>query len=90
MRDELSKLTLFIPFHIFQITRTATQKLETFIFFEYYVSEFDQFGVIFRFTINLSVLRVLHLVINVISELKTYEDMLSPWRGECDNDQSPQ
>ena len=30
---------------------------------------------------------LLHLVANVISELKMHEDMLSPWRGECNSDQ---
>ena len=30
---------------------------------------------------------LLHLVANVISELEMHEDMLSPWRGECDSDQ---
>ena len=30
---------------------------------------------------------LLHLVANVISKLKMHEDMLSPWRGECDSDQ---
>ena len=30
---------------------------------------------------------LLHLVANVISELGMHEDMLSPWRGECDSDQ---
>ena len=30
---------------------------------------------------------LLHLVASIISKLKTHEDMLSPWRGECDNDQ---
>ena len=32
---------------------------------------------------------LLHFVPNVISELKMHEDMLSPWRGECDLDQCP-
>ena len=26
---------------------------------------------------------------HVISKLKTHEDMLSPWKGECDGDQCP-
>ena len=30
---------------------------------------------------------LLHLVANVISELETHEDILSPWQGECDSDQ---
>ena len=30
---------------------------------------------------------LLHLVANAISELEMHEDMLSPWRGECDSDQ---
>ena len=30
---------------------------------------------------------MLHLVVNVISKLGRHEDMLSPWRGECDSNQ---
>ena len=30
---------------------------------------------------------LLHLEANVISELEMYEDMLSPWRGECHSNQ---
>ena len=30
---------------------------------------------------------LLHLVANVISKLETHEDILSPWRGQCDSDQ---
>ena len=30
---------------------------------------------------------LLHLVANVISELEEHEDMLSPWKGECNSDQ---
>ena len=28
---------------------------------------------------------LLHLVANVMSKLKIHQDMLSPWRGECDS-----
>ena len=30
---------------------------------------------------------LLYLVANVISELNIHEDMLFPWKGECDSDQ---
>ena len=33
---------------------------------------------------------LLHLVANMISELEIHEDMLSPWRGECDYEQHPE
>ena len=30
---------------------------------------------------------LLHLAANVVSKLETHEDILSPWRGECDSDE---